>query len=155
MTLGALLGLLLPSPLSTFLAATRPGRYAPANLDAQTAIAQAQTARGLRVGLSGLSGSEADYAAGQATPDVLVQDLTTARRPVAMFTPNLAPRYDTRPVRLDRAPWGGDQRARSPRVLAGRLNPPTDRTPAARDVAAAYAETHPTDRRLADLFPEE
>ncbi len=153
--LGALLGLLLPSPLAPILEALNPSpQRPPGPLPAQETIAGYQVGGRLRAGLSGLAGSEAEYAEAQATPDVLYQPLTSARRPVAMFRALEPPEYETGPHRRGE-PWGADHRAKAPKVTPGTLNPPGDRSPTAREMQTAYAAGHAADRRLFDLFTED
>lgn len=136
-----------------------PNPVAP-TLPAQLTFATAQTVSGgLRGGLSGWSGSEADYAAGQRTPDPLVQDLTAHALPPSMFAaqgvllpPNAAAFYDG-PVDLRRPRWGGSTRGR-PRLVSSTLLPPTARTPSAQAMAASYAAANPGKGRLSDAFEE-
>ena len=128
-------------------------------LPAQLTVARGQTVAGIRGGLSGLSGSEQDYADGQATPDVLVQDLTAHAMPPARFVSNLdkAPAiaaYYRGPVDLRRARWGGSTRG-LPRLVSSTLLQPTSRTPRPEVLQAARNQAHPELARLTDVFEEE
>lgn len=129
-------------------------------LPAQLTVATAQTvARGIRGGLSGLAGSEADYADAQHTPDELVQDLTAHALPPSMFVPNLGrpptnAAYYRGPVDLRRPRWGGSTRGR-PRLVSSTLLPPTAMTPRAETMQAARNQAHPELARLTDVFEEE
>lgn len=130
-------------------------------LPAQLHVARGQVARGIRGGLSGLSGSEADYADGQRTPDVLEQDLTAHALPPSMFGPSptlTSPpsraAYYTGPVDLRRPRWGGATRG-VPRLVSSTLLPPTARVPRAEVMQAARNQARPDLLRLSDVFESE
>ena len=160
--LATLAGLFMPSPVSAIAERTRPNPYAPdvGRSHLQAALRQTLTpgsVAGIRGGLSGQSGSEAEYAAGQATPDVLVQDITARALPPAMFHANVGREpsiyaFDRGPIGLG-VSWGGQQRGR-PFVVASTLLPPGQRTPTAREMAARYAAVRPNRLRLDDIFTE-
>jgi hypothetical protein len=140
-------------------ASVAPNRAAP-SLPAQLTLATAQVMSGrLRGGLSGLSGSETDYADDQRTPDILLQDLTAHAIPASWFrssTAGLAPSqaaYYRGPVVLGRPRWGSSTRNR-PRLVSSTLLPPTARTPTGQAMAAAYAAANPTRGRITDPFEE-
>jgi hypothetical protein len=128
-------------------------------LPAQLTVARGQTVAGIRGGLSGLSGSETDYADGQRTPDVLVQDLAAYALSPAWFRSNLrrSPAIEAfyrGPVDLRRARWGGSTRG-VPRLVSSTLLQPTSRTPRPEVLQAARNQAHPELARLTDVFEED
>lgn len=145
----ATLGLL--DPIRAALARVAPNPYAP-KLPAQSAIASVQSVTGLRGGLAGGSGSE--YRFDELAVPSIAQDVTNHRILPSWFRPNLPdPKllgYQGPLVRV--IPWGEDQRARAPRLLPYTLLPPRARTPAPKDVAAAYVDLHRGATRLQDSF---
>jgi hypothetical protein len=172
--LGTLVGLLLPSPLEMVRQRSRPNPYAT-SLPSQAAIAAAPPATGLRGGLSGRTGSEADYAEEQAYADsnigaplrAVADDL--GRRvpmPTSWYFPNLPDdliegrgtgyftgAYNKGWVVLRRVPvWGATTRDSSPHIIGTTLLSPRDRAPLPRDVVAAYNEQHKGATRLEDKF---
>ncbi len=163
MNLAAILGLFLPSPLAPVVARTRPNPYAPDVGRSQVEVALRQAASpgavaGIRGGLSGMSGSEADYAEGQVPADELVQDISAHALPPAMFHANVGEppsiyAFDRGPAGLARTRWGVEQRGR-PFVIASTLLPPGQRTPTPREMAGGYAASRPGRLRLDDIFTE-
>lgn len=159
MNIAAVLGFLFPSPLGSLRSRIEANPTAP-DLPTQSALAALQNVRpGIRGGLSGLSGSEADYADGQATPDVLAQNVSAHALPPSMFValanrqPSMAA-YDQRPVVLGRGrTWGATTRGAAQLVVSSTLLPPTARTPSPYAVAAAHAASGRG--RLTDPFEEE
>ncbi len=158
--LGSIVAALLPSPLGALRTRLEPNPAAP-SLPIQSAIAAGQNVRrGIRGGLSGMSGSEADYADGQRTPDVLIQDLSAyAIEPSRLRSPNanLPPSmyaYNPEPVIIRRPRWGGSTRNR-PKVVSATLLPPTSRTPGFYEMARSRQATQPNEGRLTDPFEEE
>lgn len=162
--LAGLAALFMPSPVAAITERTRPNPYAPRVGRSQIEVALRQTfapgaVAGIRGGLSGQSGSEAEYAAGQATPDLLVQDITAHALPPAMFRANVGREpsiyaFNRHPVILGRAaPWGVQQRGR-PFVVATSLLPPGQRTPTAREMTKSYQARRPGRLRLDDIFTE-
>lgn len=160
-------GLILPSPLEAIRAPVRPNRYA-SSLPSQSSIAgdQAMTSS-IRGGLSGRSGSEADFAQEQASGSSalgapLDQFLPSARRPYSATHPHLPPPGQvgdgTGPfvgpfkgwVLAIRGPRG--QVLNVPHVIPTTLLDPKSRTPKARDVVGAYDATHKGSTRLVDMF---
>lgn len=129
-------------------------------LPAQLTVARGQTVLGIRGGLSGLSGSETDYAEDQHTPDLLLQDLSAHALPPSMFraqgvldAPN-DPAYYRGPVDLRRPRWGNQVRG-VPRLVSATLLPPTSRTPRAEVMQAARNQARPDLARLSDVFESE
>lgn len=162
MFLEALIGWLVPSPLAKVQERVRPNPYAPdvGRAHWQAAIHQAirpGVVAGIRGGLSGRSGSEAAYAEGQRTPNVLVQGLSAHALAPAWFVANYGKpptdgAYNRRPVLLG-PEWGVQQRG-TPMIRATSTLPPMSRTPLPRQMAAAYAATRPNALRLEDIFNE-
>lgn len=173
--LGALIGLLLPSPIQAAKAAVEPNPYAP-DLPLQFSVAVGQYAtRGIRGGLSELpSGSEADYQLEQISGSSAIgvplrQFIPDAAQPPSRFTPRLpdAPvGRGTGPqtgaynkgwvthvpgVPVDDRRWGWLNRGR-PNVINGTLLDPLDRAPVPRDLQAAYTRTNPNELRLEDQY---
>jgi hypothetical protein len=117
-------------------------------------------ATGLRGGLPALAGSEAEWYREQGAGSIgvvpLAQDLTRARRPVALD----APRRRLQPLLaedFDRRPWGQawPVRLQRPALLRGpELTEPGRPDPRPRVVQAAYEERVPADRRWDALWEE-
>jgi hypothetical protein len=155
--------------------ATRANPYAVVPSGTQLGIAQAQGARrGLRGGLSGLAGSEAEWDSDQGAstigrlPGPLLQDVGAGMPlppsrvwPWTHYHPRDAntTRGYTGPVLTpgELIKWGNGIRFGAPRILAGTLLPPGARTPTPREMTAAYAVQHPQDQRVDDPYnaPEE
>jgi len=174
--IGLLVGLLTPSPLGPILSRVRPNGLAPGTaLGMQRAVAaDVATAGALRGGLSGRSGSEADYPEEQASGDAAlgapllhVTDGLASRvpRPTSWYTPNLpagliegrgtgyvTDAYNKGWVILRRLPWGGSTRDHAPIVVDSTLLSPRDRAPLPADMATTYAATHKGATRLEDMF---
>lgn len=168
--IGALLGLLLPSPAAAAQRAVRPNPYAP-SLPAQANFAVGQQVRaGIRSPLSGLTGSEADapdeLASGNPRPyEPLRQAISGHAIPPSTLRPNL-PRGgslvgsgtgehvgpDKGFVVSSRPAWGGSARAKSPHAIASTLLGPRDRTPLPRDMAAGFVAANAGHTRLEDVF---
>lgn len=173
-----LVGFLTPSvSLGDVTRAVHPNRYA-ASMPGQVAMAGAQAPGGkLRGGLSGLTGSEADYEDEQITGDatrgapldaLMAGLVRRVPMPVSWYTPNLPPAlvegrgtgpqtgaYNKGWVRLlinrgDR--WGATTRSASPNVQTATLLEPGERAPLPRDMADAYAAANKGATRLSDMF---
>lgn len=176
--LALLVGFLTPSvSLGDVKAATHPNRYA-ASMPSQSAAAIAQAPRGmLQGGLSGLTGSEADYEeeqiAGRSNIGGALDALNDglARRvpmPTSWYLPNLPAElvegrgtgyltgaYNKGWVRIlvDQGKrWGASSRSASPNVQTATLLEPDEKTPLPRDVVAAYATNNKGATRLSDMF---
>lgn len=171
--LGALLGLLLPSPVDAARRAVRPNPYAP-SLPSQfsVAIGQVLGRAGIRGGLSGLTGSEADFAdelmAGDAAIGSIDQWVPGHSIPPSSQRPRLPDGpmgRGTGPqtgaynkgfvvLKSERARWGASARTihSAQNVINGTLLNPRDRSPLPRDVAAGYQENHPDLLRLEDQY---
>lgn len=158
--LANLLSLAVPSPIAKLAERARPNPYAPAVPD-QIAIAQSQqVGRGLRGGLAGDVGSEADYAtAGQAAGGRPVQELPSARRPPAYYAlargihgdPAAGPEPTTladfdRAPQGNQEPWGGSTRTvnnGAQSVRAATLLDPLYRSPNARQMVTGRTDGIP------------
>lgn len=175
--LAFLAGFLTPSvSLGDVVAATRPRSYARA-MPSQTTIAAAQsTGTTLRGGLSGLTGSEADYPEEQAAGDsnigapLIALNEGLARRapmPTSWYVPNLPPEliegrgtgyvtdaYNKGWVRLLKrgTVWGATTRNTAPNVQPGTLLTPGERTPLPRDMVTAFQDQRRGATRLMDFF---
>lgn len=170
--LAALLGFLLPSPVDQARRATRPNPYAP-SLGTQFSVAIGQNVRaGIRGGLSGLTGSEADYpeeqAEGNAAIGSIDQWVPGRSLPPSTFTPRLPDQVEghgTGPqtgaynkgwviLRAERVAWGATARTihKAQNVINGTLLGPRDRSPLPRDVQAAYNASNPDRLRLEDQY---
>lgn len=176
--LAFLVGFLTPSvSLSDVRGFVKPNPYAKA-MPSQVQAAAATFPRGtLRGGLSGLTGSEADYPdeqkAGNASIGAPLDKLNDglARRapmPASWYHPHFpaglvegrgtGPQtgaYNKGWVRLrigGGAGWGATTRDTAPSVKAGTLLWPTDRAPLPGDVAQAYQDAHKGRTRLSDMF---
>jgi hypothetical protein len=175
--LAFLVGFLTPSvSLGDVKAATRPRSYARA-MPSQVDIAAAQaTSSTLRGGLSGLSGSEADYSDEQVSGDASrgspleALNAGLVRRvpmPTSWYVPNLPPElvegrgtgyltgaYNKGWVRLLRrgTVWGATTRDTAPNVQTATLLEPDEKTPLPRDMAAAFASERKGRTRLMDFF---
>jgi hypothetical protein len=152
--LGSVLGFVGLAPLGPILDKVRPNPYAP-RLPDQVDLSTWQAGGRLRGGLSGRTGSEADWADDQEAPGPANQADWGGTLGPSWFSANDPPRYYTGPVRLLREPWGGDQRARAPLVRASTLGPPTAKTPLPRDVQSAYEEANAARTGPTDIFEEE
>jgi hypothetical protein len=145
------------SALSRLMDRVRPtpmGRRLPE----QTALAGA-----LRGGASGLAGSEADWyrdEQGRSTIGWLpiVQDITSARRPVSWFVPG-DPGADGQPLLardFERRPWGptpwGVKTTRPALLRPALLAEPTQPTPLPRTVQAGFERTRGPDAALEALW---
>jgi hypothetical protein len=117
----------------------------------------------LRGGTSGLAGSEADWyrdEQGRSTIGSLPlrQDITSARRPVAMFRAG-SPAADGQPLLardFERRPWGptpwGIATTRPALLRGPRLVEPTVATPPPRAVQSAYESASGPDASLEGLW---
>lgn len=152
--LAAILGIIGIGPLQSVLERARPNQYAP-RLPDQSVLSTWQGGGRLRGGLTGRTGSEADWADDQEAPGPASQADWGGTLGPGWFAANDPPRYFTGPVALIREPWGGDQRPRSPLVLPSTLNPPRAATPLPRDVQAAYQEANARRLGPTDIFEEE
>jgi hypothetical protein len=170
--LAVVAGLLLPSPLDEARRVTRPNPYVP-TLSTQMNVAVGQNVRaGIRGGLSGRSGSEADYqleqSTGRAAIGSLEQWVPGRSLPPSTFTPRLPDEpagRGTGPqtgaynkgfviLRDERRRWGGSARTihRAQNVINGTMLGPRDRTPTARALGAAYVAANPDRLRLEDQY---
>ncbi len=149
--LAALLGIVGLSPVQPIADRLRPNPAAP-RLPDQASLSTWQAGGRLRGGLSGRSGSEADWADDQETAAPFDQAAWGGTLGPSWFDANDPPAYYSGPVWLVREPWGVDQRARQPLALPPTLNPPTATTPLPRDVQAGYDATG---RDLVDILEEE
>jgi hypothetical protein len=173
--LTTLVGLLLPSPLEMVRARSRPNPY-ETSMPGQAAIAAAAApAGGLRGGLSGRTGSEADYETEQRYGDAAVGAplrpinaglVSAVPLPPSRYFPHLPDdliegrgtgyftgAYNKGWVRLRRATvWGASSRGDAPHVIGTTLLSPRDRAPLPRDVVAAYNQQHQGATRLEDKF---
>jgi len=172
--LTALVGLLLPSPLEMVRQRSRPNPYAT-SLPSQAAIAGQAPPGGLRGGLSGRTGSEADYSTEQSYGDANlgapvrpINDglVSAVPLPPSRYFPNLPDdliegrgtgyftgAYNKGWVVLRRATvWGASSRGDAPHVIGTTLLSPRDRSPLPRDVVAAWNEQHKGATRLEDKF---
>ncbi len=167
--IGALLGLLAPSPLGAVRQAVRPNPYAP-SLPVQASFAIGQDVRaGIRAPFDLVAGSEEDWPAEQRAGRDLggrpAQWLPGAPTPPSRFRPNL-PRsgslegagtgyvtgYNKGWVVLrHRLPWGWTNRG-APHVIISTLLDPRDRSPLPRAMSQAYVEQNPARVRLEDVF---
>lgn len=152
--LAALLGIVGLSPVQPIADRLRPNPAAP-RLPDQASLSTWQAGGRLRGGLSGRSGSEADWADDQEAPGPANQADWGGTLGPSWFAANAPPAYYTGPVLLVRPPWGGDQRAAAPLILPSRLNPPGASTPLPRDVQAAYQEANARRLGPTDIFEEE
>lgn len=145
------------SALARLMSRIRPtpmGRRLPE----QTALAGM-----LRGGTSGLAGSEAEWyrdEQGRSTIGYLriVQDVTSARRPVSMFVPG-DPGADGQPLLardFERRPWGptpwGIATTRPALLRGPLLAEPTAATPPPRQVQAGFETTSGPDAALEGLW---
>lgn len=168
--IGAILGLLMPSPAAAAARAVRPNPYAP-SLPTQASFAVGQHVRaGIRSPLSGLTGSEADapdeLASGNPRPyEPLRQAISGHAIPPSTLRPNLpadgslvgsgtgpAAGANKGWVLLGREAWGGSARAKAPRAIASTLLSPRDRTPLPRDMATGFVAANAGRTRLEDVF---
>lgn len=169
--LGALSLVLPSSPIEVVRRATGPNRYAP-RLASQQAIAATQVLRNtIRAGLSGLSGSEQDFAQEQSAGSSalgapLEQFIPSARRPTHAYVPNVSEDLvvgaGTGPyagssfkgwvVLAGRKTWGASSRALAPHVIPNTLLDPTSRSPLPQDVVAAHDKANAGNLRLQDYF---
>jgi len=172
---GALIGLLLPSPVERAKRAVSPNPYAP-TLPAQFSVAVGQHVRaGISGGLSGLTGSEADYQDEQIALDAAIGGYLPSVRPDVVpippsrLTPRLPDQVEGRGTgyntgaynkgwvvlrRGDRTAWGATSRTihKAQNVINGILLDPLSRAPLPRDAAAAYVKNNPTEIRLEDQY---
>lgn len=169
--LEGLVGLFLPSPVDKAKAAVKPNPYAP-RLSTQFNVAVGQhVRRGITGGLSGLTGSEADYEAEQSRGNAalggpLHQFIPDAAQPPSRFRPRLPDQveghgtgpqtgaYNKGFVTLDRderTRWGGTVH-RFQSVINGVLLNPRDRAPLPRDAQEAYNRNNPNGLRLEDQY---
>jgi len=169
-------GLFTPSPsFGEIRRAVHPSPYRQA-MPNQVAVAAAQAPTGmLRGGLSGLTGSEADYQDEQRYADAAiggplraVADDLGRRMPMytSWYQPNLpddliegrgtGPQtgaYNKGWVILRRLPvWGATTRDSAPHVIGTTLLDPRFRAPLPRDVVVAYNDGHKGATRLEDMF---
>jgi hypothetical protein len=168
-------GLFLPSPVDVAKRATQPNPYAP-SLPTQFSVALGQlSSRGIRGGLSGLTGSEADYdleqlrgdaAIGAYLPSVRNDDVPippsrlTPRLPDGVMGHGTGPQtgaYNKGWVNLRSDPargWGGLSRTihANQHAINGTLLDPRTRAPLPRDAQAAFEATNPDELRLEDVY---
>jgi hypothetical protein len=159
-----LIGWLMPNPIQPIKERVKPNRYAPYVSGSVLTAALAQAFRpdaavGIRGGLTGRSGSEADFATGQPTSGRLVQDVTARALEPAWFGSNLGrpptnAAYRQEPVVPDGPPWGGQQRGQ-PTVRRAVTLEPTGRTPLPRQLAAGFLIANQGATRLEDVFAED
>lgn len=164
---GSLVGM-LPWPLSPLVdvevnklrRATAHNPVAP-NLPAQERAAITQTVRDeVRSAFPGESGSEAAWDVDQGMSSIgtvpLHQDPTARPLPPSWFLPNGLDRIQsyTGPVLVpDSRQWGVQGRP-APRIIAGRLVQPGDRTPTAREMAQGFLDANPGRTRIMDVYDE-
>ena len=176
--LGTIAGLILPSPVERAKRAVEPNPYAP-SLPAQFSVAVGQlTSRGIRSGLSGLTGSEADYQDEQIALDAAIGGFLPSVRPDVVPIPpsRLTPRlpdgveghgtgpqtgaYNKGWVVLpdpDRTRWGGTTRTihKAQHAINGLLLDPRTRAPLPRDAQRAYETNNPNELRLEDQYGDD
>lgn len=157
--LGVLLNvasLAVPSPLAKLAEIVRPNPYAPRVPD-QARIAASQNVGALAGGLTGRTGSEAEWADDQGAESIgytqLRQELPSARRPPSYFAlgrgihgdpgadrddPTTLADFDRRP-QGNQEPWGGSTRTvqnGANRINRATLLEPLAVTPTARQMVA-------------------